>query len=175
MTPFNQHRGQQLWWGWHDPTAVGVGALPHDLSPAHRETIIRKRRLLFAGAVRRTINERLAHRFMFGTMGGEENPGLCRPGKNWAQCLTDDIRVVQATEGSTGTSPLLVGVETVPWPRAAKKSGNWYRMVVDAADRFMARWHSGEAEKSWLHHAAVDAKSSDKGKAGGRELGGQPH
>ena len=35
--------------------------------------------------------------------------------------------------------------------------------------RFMTRWHRGEAEKSWLRHAAaVDAKSSDKGKPGGR-------
>ena len=50
----------------------------------------------------------------------------------------------------------------MPWPMAGKKSGNWYRGVVDAADRFMTRWHRGEAEKSWLRHAAADAKSSDK-------------
>ena len=32
----------------------------------------------------------------------------------------------------------------------------------------MTRWHRGEAEKSWLRHAAAeDAKSSDKGKPGG--------
>ena len=37
------------------------------------------------------------------------------------------------------TSPLLFGVETVLWPRAAKKSGKWYRGVVDAAGRFMTR------------------------------------
>ena len=61
------------------------------------------------------------------------------------------------------------GVETVLWPRAAKKSGKWYyRGVVDAADRFMTRWHKGEAEKSWLRHAAEDAKS-DKEKEGGGE------
>ena len=34
------------------------------------ETTIRKRRLLFAGAVQRTTNERLTHRVMFGTMAG---------------------------------------------------------------------------------------------------------
>ena len=34
-----------------------------------------KRRLLFAGAVQRTTNERVTHRVMFGTMAGEENPG----------------------------------------------------------------------------------------------------
>ena len=38
------------------------------------ETTIRKRRLLFAGAVQRTHNERLTRRVMFGTMAGGENP-----------------------------------------------------------------------------------------------------
>ena len=84
---------------------------------------------------------------MFGTLAGGENPGPGQPEKNWAQCLADDIRVFQATEGSTDSSPLLFGVETVFWPRAAKKSAKWYRGVVDAADRFM-RWHKGEADKS---------------------------
>ena len=39
------------------------------------ETTIRKRRLLFGGAVHRTHNERLTRRVMFGTMAGGENPG----------------------------------------------------------------------------------------------------
>ena len=47
------------------------------------ETTIPKRRLLFAGAVQRTHNERLTRRVMFGTMAGGENPGLGRPEKNW--------------------------------------------------------------------------------------------
>ena len=55
----------------------------------------------------------------------------------------------EATEGSTDSSPSLLGIEPVLWPRAAKKSGNWHRGIVNAAERFMARWHRGEAEKSW--------------------------
>ena len=58
------------------------------------------------------------------------------------------MRVFEVKEGSTVGSPLLFGVETVPWPRAAKKSGSWHRGIVDAADHFMTRWHRGEAEKS---------------------------
>ena len=77
------------------------------------ETTIRKRRLPFAGAVQRTTNERLTHRVMLGTLAGGENPGPGQPEKNWAQCLADDTRVFQATEGSTDSSPLLFGVETV--------------------------------------------------------------
>ena len=106
---------------------------------------------------------------MFGTLAGGENPGPGQPENNWAQCLAD-IRVFQATEGSTDSSPLLFGVEAVLWPRAAK-SGKWYRGVVDAADRFMTRWHKGEAEKSWRRHAAENAKNGDKGKTWGRGEG----
>ena len=103
------------------------------------ETTIRKRRLLFAGAVERTTNERLTHRVMFGAMAGGVKPGRGRPEQNWAQCLVNDIRVFKATEGSTDSSLALFGVATVLWPRAAKKSGNWNRGIVDAADRFMTR------------------------------------
>ena len=39
------------------------------------QTTIRKRRPLFAGAVPRTVSERLAHRVMFGTMAGGVNSG----------------------------------------------------------------------------------------------------
>ena len=46
------------------------------------KTTIRKRSLLFAGAVRRTHNELLTRRVMFGTMAGGENPGPGRPEKN---------------------------------------------------------------------------------------------
>ena len=67
---------------------------------------------------------------------------------------------------------MLLGVETVLWSRVTKKSGNWYRGLADATNRFRTRWHSGEAENSWLRHAAVDAKkSSNKGKWGGRGKG----
>ena len=38
------------------------------------ETTIRKRRLLFAGAVQRTTNGRLTHSVIFGTMAGGVNP-----------------------------------------------------------------------------------------------------
>ena len=68
------------------------------------ETTIRKRRLLFAGAVQRTTNERLTHRVMFGTMAGGENPGPGRPRENWAQCL----------ETTLGYSTLLRGPRIAP-------------------------------------------------------------
>ena len=77
------------------------------------ETTIRKRRLLFAGAVQRTRNGRLTRRVMFGTMAGGDNPGPGRPAKNWAQCLVDNLRAFRDTEGSKENFPLLFGVEPV--------------------------------------------------------------
>ena len=138
------------------------------------ETTICKRRLLFAGALQRTTNKRLTHRVMLGTMADGMNPGRGRPEKNWAQCLVDDIRVLEATEGSTDNSPLLLGVDTVLWPRAAKKNGNWHRGIVGEADRFMTRWHRGEAEKSWQRLTEEEARrSSTQGAPGGRGGGKQ--
>ena len=132
------------------------------------DTPIHKRRLLFAGAVQRTTDERLTHRVMFGTMAGGVNPGRGRPEENWAQCLADHIRVFEVKEGSADSSPLLFGTEIVLWSRAAKKSGSWHRGVFDAADRFFTRWHRGEAEKSWQRLTAEDANSSNQGKPGER-------
>ena len=136
------------------------------------ETTIRKRRLLFAGAVQWTSDERPTHRVIFRTMAGWVNPGRGRPENIWTQCLVDDIRLFAATEGSMDSSPLLFGVETVLWPRAAKKSGNWHRRFVDAEDRFTTRWHRGEAERSWQRFTAEDANSNNIGKPGERGGGG---
>ena len=61
---------------------------------------------------------------------------------------------------------MVFGVETVLSPTAAKEGGQGYRGVVEAAECFM-RWHRGEAESSWLRHAAEDAKSDDKENGGG--------
>ena len=63
---------------------------------------------------------------------------------------------------------MLFGVETVLWPRASKKSGKWYRGIVETADCFMVRWHRGEAQRSRLRHAAEDAKIGENGR-------GQPY
>ena len=100
------------------------------------ETTIRKRRLLFAGAVQRTHKKRLTRRVIFGTMAGGDNPGPRRPEKNWAQCLVDDLRVFRATEGFTESVPLVFGVETVLWPTVAKIGEYWFRGVVEAAEWF---------------------------------------
>ena len=52
------------------------------------------------------------------------------------------LRRFKTIEGSTDSSLLLFGSL---WPRAATKSGNWHRGIVDAAYRFMTIWHRSEA------------------------------
>ena len=101
------------------------------------------------------------------TMPVGENPGLGRPEKNWAQCLADDLNVFQTSARSTESCPLMFGEDSVLWTRTAKKSEKWYRGVVEAADYSMAMWHRVEAERSWLRHAALDARSSDQSRGGG--------
>ena len=95
------------------------------------------------------------------------NPGPGRQEKNLAQSVADDIKAFIATEASTDNLPLLLEVENVLWSRAAKKGGNWYREVVDAAGRFMTKWHRTEADKSWPLHAKVGAKNKNQGKLEG--------
>ena len=54
-------------------------------------------------------------------------------------------------------------------------SGNLRRGIVEAADRFMTRWHRGEEETSWLCLTAEDAKSSNQGKPAGPGVEGAPY
>ena len=73
--------------------------------------VVRKRRLLFAGAVARKHNGRLPSRVVFGALSGEGDPGPGRPEKTWLQCLSDDVQAFQATNGSTEDSASIFGVE----------------------------------------------------------------
>ena len=66
---------------------------------------------------------------------------------------------------------MVFGVETVLRPTVTKKGGKWYRGVFKAAECFMTKWDSDEAESSWLRHVTEDAKSDDKERGGE----GQPY
>ena len=89
--------------------------------------------------------------------------------------LVDDVAVFRAKEGSTDTSPLLFGVQSVRWPTAAKQAGKWYRGMVKAADSFMARWHRAKMEKSWLRHANEGTNKKGEGGGGGQQTDASVH
>ena len=66
-------------------------------------------------------------------------------------------------------SPLVFGVETALWPMAAKKAGKWYRVVLEAAERFMVRWHQQNLIGSATHPLRVPSKGM--GREGARVVG----
>ena len=43
---------------------------------------------------------------------------------------------------------MLFGVEAAFWSTAAKKAGKWHRGFLEAAARFMVRWHEAETDMS---------------------------
>ena len=110
---------------------------------------------------------------MLGKMTGGEGR---RPGgqpKNWHRCLLDDLKAFDATEGSTKHSKLVFGVEAEVRTVAAKKAGKWYRGVLEATERFMAKWHEIEATLSRNRHASATGGPQGNRK-GGVTVAGKP-
>ena len=85
------------------------------------ETVVRKRRLLFAGAVAKKHNGRLPRRVMFGALSGGEKPKPGSPEKIWLDWVSEDFKAFEATSGSTEDSLSVFGVKTAIWTTAAKR------------------------------------------------------
>ena len=110
---------------------------------------------------------------MLGKMTGGDGR---RPGgqiKGWHRCLLDDLKAFDATEGSTKHSKLVFGVEAEVRTVAAKKAGKWYRGVLEATERFMAKWHEIEATLSRNRHASATGGPQGNRK-GGVTVAGKP-
>ena len=122
------------------------------------ETTIRQRRLLFAGAVVRQPDGRLPKRLMFGELAGGE-----KPEENCLICLKDDLKVFDATHGSTDDAPCVSGVPKLVWSETAKVEEGvpWHAGVLKGAERFMTSWHKGEEEAS-LQRAIKRGNSGPK-------------
>ena len=87
--------------------------------------------------------------------------------KSWHRCLLDDLKAFDATKGSTEHSKLVFGVEAEVWTVAAKKVGKWCRGVLEAAERFMAKWHENEATLSRIRQASATGGAQGNRKGGG--------
>ena len=58
------------------------------------------------------------------------------------------------------------------WFTAAKKAGKWSRGILEAAERFMVRWHEAGAEITGQRHGpAVDSVQGNGGGGGNRRRG----
>ena len=151
----------------HRPPYIDHQDPQHNVKALRR---LRKSHLLFEGAAQRTTTQRLTHWVIFGTTGGagktRDQADQKRAGPKLQQTIS---------KHSTDNPALLLGAKSALWSRANKKSGNWYREVVDAAGCFMTKWHRTEADKSWLIQATVGTKNSNKGKLeeGGGRAGGR--
>ena len=112
---------------------------------------------------------------MLGKMTGGEGR---RPGgqsKSWHRYLLDDLKALDATKGTTVYSKRLAfGVEAEVWTiAAANKAGKWYRGVLEAAERFMAKWHENEATMSRNQHTSATGGAQGN-KKGGVTVAGKP-
>ena len=102
---------------------------------------------------------------MLGKMTGGEGQ---RPGgqpKSWHICLLD-LKAFDATTESTERSNLVFGVEAEVWTVAAT-AGKWYRGVLEAAERFMDKWHENGATLSRNRHASYTGSAQGSRKGGG--------
>ena len=69
----------------------------------------------------------------------------------------------------------MLGVETAVWSTEAKSTGKVYRRTLEAAERFMVRWHDNEAELSRQRRSsAVDGVQGNGGGGGNRRSGRKP-
>ena len=104
-----------------------------------------------------------------------ENP---RPGgqfKTRHKCVVKDFREFRANQGSTEHSPSVFEVEAALWSIAAKKAGKWYRGILEAAKRFMVKWHEDEAQLSRQRRAsAVGGAEGNEGRSGHSRSGRKP-
>ena len=102
------------------------------------EATLRKRRILFAGAVARMKDTRLPKCVMFGELvGGAVSSGGQE--KEWMGCLLDDFRVF--------------GIDPDKWTIAAQDEGEWHKTAKQGAEGFMTRWIAAERARAALRHA----------------------
>ena len=87
-------------------------------------------------------NERLLRRVMFGQVeGGKVHSGGQE--QDWMGCLERDLSLFN------------LPTEAKHWTLAAKKPGEWFRRVEEAAEQYMKRWFVTEKEQAAKRRALV--------------------
>ena len=95
------------------------------------ETMLRTRRLLWAGTLLRMSGGRFPKRIMFGNLEGAVRRGRGGKEKEWTDCVQSDIRAF----GITGD-----------WETMAVKAEVWVEAVTKGGRRFMAAWRQEEED-----------------------------
>ena len=95
------------------------------------ETMLRTRRLLWAGTLIRMSSTRLPKRIIFGNLEGAVRRGRGGKVKEWIDCVQSDIRAFGITED---------------WKATAIKAEGWVDTVTGGGRRFMAAWRKEEED-----------------------------
>ena len=114
------------------------------------EATVRRRRLLFAGAIARQPDDRLPKRLLFGQLTGGSNRTAGRPEHDWLRGLRDDFKQFGATAGDTEDHPTTFGVDGAIWTVAAKRCRGalWHKGVHKGAEMFMSSWHAQQQREA---------------------------
>ena len=91
------------------------------------ETTLRKRRLLFAGALIRMDNGRLPKRLMSGRLEGAAKRGRGAREKTWLDEVEKDVKAFDITGD---------------WRQRATQAPEWHATVTEGAQTFMDRWRA---------------------------------
>ena len=111
------------------------------------KTILRTRRLLWAGIFLRMSGGRLPKRIMFGNLEGAVRRGRGGKNKKWTDCVQSDIRAF----GITGD-----------WKTMALKAEVWVEAVTEGGRRFMGAWR--EEEEDAARHRKEKREATRLGK-----------
>ena len=95
------------------------------------ETMLRTRRLLWAGTLLRMSGGRLPKRIVFGNLEGAVRRGRGGKEKEWTDCVQSDIRAF----GIAGD-----------WKATVLKAEVWVETVTEGRRRFMAAWMKEEVD-----------------------------
>ena len=117
-------------------------------------------RLFFEGGVALQSEERLPR---VGQCTGRWLVGRTRDLADSSKTWRSYMHIRRPWGNSQPPKDQRIRVEIALWSTAAKKSGKWYRGVVEAAERFMVRWHQGGQQEEWK-----ETRPRNRGRGGTR-------
>ena len=88
------------------------------------------------------------------------------------RCIVDDPRSSELPKDQPNTPPWYLELrQRCGRSTAGKKPGEWYRGILEAAERFMVKWHEVETQLSRQRHASAVGGAQGNGGRGGATAG----
>ena len=122
----------------------------------HVETTIRKRQLVFAGALPRRGDSRLSKRVMFGRLAVQGPKRGGRPATSWVDGLQKTLEAFGAVprKGKEGKWVAfgVVVKDGRDWMTAAKNVGMWHRGFERGTEALDSAWRRGDLRQANVQH-----------------------